>query len=318
MNDYSGCDHAALAEWVYWLNNLAKKILDDLEDGPDEEDFDRSAFDQRLAHDLHSLLMRCPVSDPFSLAINSRSINPYLTAFINSLEHAVVEQDVDCFQQLDPMPLLEVVRENLNCEEFYKGLEHLRRNERETSKSLRQYVLDLKAAYSKLMIIRLDLYTPKFLEAVEHWDQLKKYVAARYASSHVGFAVKFEYGERRGVHMHTMLFFNGSEVRQDVTIAKAIGEHWKTSVTAGEGTYSNCNAPEHLKRMRYPAVGTFHQFDESTLKGLRHLANYLTEQDLAIRHAVPGLTRTLRRGSINKEKSLRIEKRVKRQAKSSG
>ena len=112
--------------------------------------------------------------------------------------------------------------------------------------------------------------------------------------------------------MHTLLFFNGSVVRQDVTIAKAIGEYWRTAVTTGKGTYGNSNAPDHLKRMRYPAVGTFHQFDERTLKGLRCIASYLTEQDLAVRFAVPGLSRTLRKGVIDKKKQVRIKRRTRR------
>lgn len=97
-------------------------------------------------------------------------------------------------------------------------------------------------------------------------------------------------------------------------MAKAIGEYWNASVTNGKGTYSNCNAPEHLRNMSYPAVGTFHQFDERTRKGLECIAKYLTEQDLAVRFAVPGLTRTLRRGSINQKQASRIEKRAKRPA----
>lgn len=311
-------DYAALASWVYRLNELLKQILDDLEDGPDEEEFDRCSFEQSLAEDLQCLLASCPVADPFSLDESSRTINPYLSAFINSLEQEVVDQDVDKLHQLEPLALLQRVRENLDCCTFYKGLSSLKRNEQSTSKSLFQYILDLKAAYSKLMIVRLDLYTPSYLEAVSHWEQLKKYVADRYAGAYVGFAVKFEYGQQRGVHMHTLLFFNGSLVRQDVTIAKAIGEHWKNSVTAGKGTYSNCNTPEHLKNMRYPAVGTFHQFDECTLKGLAHIANYLTEQDLAVRFAVPGLARTLRKGGLSRDKRVRIERRAKRHARAQG
>lgn len=311
-------DYASLASWVYRLNELLKQILDDLEDGPDDKDFDRCSFEQSLAEDLQCLLSSCPVADPFSLDESSRTINPYLSAFISSLEQEVVEQDVDNFHQLDPRALLQRVRENLECCTFYKGLSSLKRNEQSTSRSLFQYILDLKAAYSKLMIIRLDLYTSSYLESVRHWEQLKKYVAERYADSHVGFAVKFEYGQQRGLHMHTMLFFNGSVVRQDVTIAKAIGEHWKGTVTAGKGSYSNCNAPEHLKCMRYPAVGSFHQFDERTLKGLQHIASYLTEQDLTVRFVVPGLSRTLRKGVISKDKRSRIEMRSKRQAKSRG
>lgn len=307
-------DREALAIWVYSLNNVMKDIYCDLKDGPDEVDFDRYLFDQDLEQDLRGLLMCCP-ADPFALNVDSRSINPYLSVFINSLEEEVVDQDVDHFQKVSPSLLLERVREFLDCCKFYDGLENLKTNERATCRSLLQYILDLKAAYSKLLIIRLDLYTSDSRGVVRDWMQLKKYVSASYAGAFVGYAVKFEYGEKRGVHMHTLLFFNGSMVRQDVTIAKLIGEYWKSSVTAGEGTYSNCNAPEHLKRMRYPAVGSFHQFDERALKGLKHIASYLSEQDLVVRFAVPGLSHTLRKGCISKKISARIAKREKRVAR---
>lgn len=309
--------HEALAIWIYSLNNVMKDIYCDLKDVPDEVDFDRYLFDQDLEQDLRDLLMSCP-ADPFALNVDSRSINPYLSVFINSLEEEVVDQDVDHFQKVSPSLLLVRVREFLDCCKFYDALANLQRNERATCTSLLQYIFDLKAAYSKLMIIRLDLYTSSYLAVVPHWEQLKKYVADRYAGAYVGFAVKFEYGKQRGVHMHTMLFFNGSLVRQDVTIAKAIGEHWKSCVTAGKGSYSNCNAPHYLKRMYYPAVGTFHQFDDHTLNGLRHISRYLTEQDLTVRFAVPGLARTLRKGGISKDKRSRIEMRAKRLTRAKG
>lgn len=312
----SDVDHAASAAWVYQLNKKMKDIERDLKDFPDEESFDRNSFDDGFEQDLDALVQNCPVDDPFSLGQGPNS-NPYLKCFIASLEQEVVHQDVGHFQQVQASLLLQTVRDSLEGKDFSDELANLERNERATSKSLFQYILDLKAAYSKLMIIRLDLYTEDGEEAPRSWERFKKYVADRYMSSYVGYAVKFEYGEKRGVHMHTLLFFNGSIVRKDVTMAKAIGEYWNASVTKGKGTYSNCNAPEHLKNMRYPAVGTFHQFDERTRKGLEYIAKYLTEQDLAVRFAVPGLSRTLRRGNINQEKSTRISKRAKRPARSS-
>lgn len=314
-HDHCGTDHAALARWVYSLNELMKNILSDLKDEPDEEDFDRASFDQSFEQDLHGLLMQCP-ADPFALNVDSRSINPYLSAFINSLGEEVVDQDVDHFQLVNPSLLLDSVRHHLDSSEMGKAKINLKRNEKETSESLFQYILGLKAVYSKLMIIRLDLFTQDCLGSLRDWERLRKYVSDRYMGSYVGYAVKFEYGRQRGVHMHTVLFFDGSVVRQDVTIAKAIGEHWKDSVTAGGGTYGNCNTLEHRKNMRYPAVGTFHQFDELNLKGLRHIANYLTQQDLAVRFAVPGLVHTLRRGNINKKKRSLMEKRAKRHVSS--
>lgn len=302
-------DHAAIAAWVCQLNKKMKDTRQDLEEYLDEENFDRDSFDQGLEQDLNALVQNCPVDDPFSLGQGPNS-NPYLKCFIASLEQEVVRQDVGHFQQVQASLLLQTVRESLEAKDFCDELENLKRNERATSKSLLQYILDLKAAYSKLMIIRLDLYTEGDSEgAPQSWERLKKYVEDRYMSSYVGYAVKFEYGEKRGVHMHTLLFFNGSVVRKDVTMAKAIGEYWNVSVTNGKGTYSNCNTPEHLRNMSYPAVGTFHQVDERTRKGLECIAKYLTEQDLAVRFAVPGLSRTLRKGTIRQEQRSRIEKR---------
>ncbi len=306
----SDVDHAALAAWVYQLNEKMKDIHRDLNDFPDEESFDRKAFDEGFEQDLDTLIQNCPVDDPFSLGQGVNS-NPYLKCFIASLEQEVVDQDVDHFRKVQASLLLQTVRDSLEDKDFSDELANLERNERATSKSLLQYILDLKAAYSKLMIIRLDLYTEDGERASLSWERLKKYVADRYMSSYVGYAVKFEYGEKRGVHMHTLLFFNGAVVRKDVAMAKAIGEYWNASVTKGKGSYSNCNAPEHLKNMRYPAVGTFHQFDELAHKGLRKIANYLTEQDLAVRFAVPGLSRTLRKGTIRQVQRSRIEKRMR-------
>ena len=305
-------DYTSLAIWVHNLNDVIKTILEDMEDGPDEDDFCRLSFDQSLEQDLNGLLMHCPV-DPFELDVVAKSINPYLTAFVHSLEEEVVDQDVDHFQQVSPSLLLETIRKNLDSDHLQKGLENLTRNERQTSTSLLRYILSLKAAFSKLMIVRLDLYTQDWAGAIRDWEMLRKFIAHRFMGSHVGYAIKFEYGVKRGVHMHTVLFFDGSRVRQDVTIAKAIGEHWKASVTGG--TYSNCNSPEHVKRMHYPAVGTFHELDERTLKGLEHIANYLTKQDLAVRFAVPGLSHLLRRGCITKEMSFRIARRARRHAR---
>lgn len=307
----SDVDHATLAAWVCQLNKKMKDIRKDSEEYLDEENFDKDSFDQGLEQDLNDLVQNCPVDDPFSLGQGPNS-NPYLKCFIASLEQEVVRQDVGHFQQVQASLLLQTVRESLEGKDFCDELENLKRNERATSKSLLQYILDLKAAYSKLMIIRLDLYTEEDSEgAPQSWERLKKYVEDRYMSSYVGYAVKFEYGEKRGVHMHTLLFFNGSVVRKDVTMAKAIGKYWNASVTNGKGTYSNCNTPEHLRNMSYPAVGTFHQFDERTRKGLKCIAKYLTEQDLAVRFAVPGLSRTLRKGTIRQVQRSRIEKRMR-------
>lgn len=307
-------DQTALPAWIYDTNEIVADILEDLEDFDDKGDLGRILFDMALERDLNDLIAQCPV-DPFSLIIECESTNPYLKIFINSLEDEIIDQNVNYFQQVDIKLLLQKIRNNLyNNDEFYKALEHLEKNKEATSNSLFQYFHDLKKENKKLMIIRLDLYTNNFKNIVQDWQRIKKFVFEKFEGKAVGYAVKFEYGRQRGVHMHTLLFFNGNKVCRDVKIAKIIGDHWKNIVTKGVGTYSNCNTLEHKKNMRYPAVGVFRDFDEATLKGVRHIANYLTHSDLVVRFAVPSLVQTFRKGESERVRNLRNERRLQRKA----
>lgn len=43
---------------------------------------------------------------------------------------------------------------------------------------------------------------------------------------------------RRGF---TIICCDGANVRQDITLARLIGEYWSLNITAGAGIYYNCN-----------------------------------------------------------------------------
>lgn len=64
-----------------------------------------------------------------------------------------------------------------------------------------------------------------------------------FAKCFLGYAAKIEYGARKGPNMHLMLLFNGSNVRQDVSIARLIGELWKNKVTKGLVCITTANRP---------------------------------------------------------------------------
>lgn len=98
--------------------------------------------------------------------------------------------------------------------------------------------------------------------------------------------------------MHLMLLFNGSKVRQDVTIARLIGELWKNKVTKGAGLYHNSNDPNYKARFTYCGVGVFSGLDDATIAGFQRVADYLVKRELLVRVAMPHLGRALRTGLV--------------------
>lgn len=183
-------------------------------------------------------------------------------------------------------------------------IDNARRERERAGGALVKRMLAFKRRYRKLMVIRLDVgygnqctaqADPK-LEILDHWSELLESIKERFAKSFLGYAAKLEYGVRKGPHMHLMLLFNGSEVRQDVTIARIIGELWKTRVTKGAGLYHNSNEPTYKARFSYCGVGVFGGLDDATIAGFQRVADYLAKRDLLVRVAMPHVGRVLRTG----------------------
>ncbi len=211
---------------------------------------------------------------------------------------------------------LDCLRVEMAKKPYLKAADNLKRVHAATTLSLFNYLAGLKAAYSKIMIIRLDLHFPWHPEALlattgreeTQWKALLLYVKNSF-QSFLGYAAKFEVGAERGVHMHTVWVFNGSQVRSDVIIARMIGDHWHNEIQQGRAGYFNCNARKHLKRMKWPAVGSFTEANESFLVGMRHLSNYLAKPDTLVRVALPQISRRLRRSRLTDRQRRRIVQR---------
>ena len=115
----------------------------------------------------------------------------------------------------------------------------------------------------------------------------------------VGYVWKLEYGREKGHHYHMMFFLDGAKVRQDIVIAKLIGEYWNNVITQGKGVYYNCNG--NKARYRHCGVGMIHYSEAEKLRSLKEMAAiYLTKADRYVSACMPGNNRTFGKGNSPK------------------
>lgn len=178
-------------------------------------------------------------------------------------------------------------------------LDTVRREHQRKRSVLVKRLVAFKRAFPKLMVLRLDLgYGKEHASAstdriIGDWEALKAFITANFPS-YLRYVVKLEYGLQKGAHMHVLMLFNGAMVRQDVTIAKLIGEHWSNVVTGGMGVYFNCNAAPYKSRFSYCGVGVFNKLDEATVAGFQAVADYITKPDPFVTLMMPSEKRFYR------------------------
>ncbi|QIL80756.1 inovirus Gp2 family protein [Diaphorobacter sp. HDW4A] len=231
--------------------------------------------------------------------------------------NALFNDDQHPDNYIDQAQFLESLDQLVKSSAFQKIYKNYVRQEQQLAHSLLEYIKDLNKIYSKLMVIRLDLsygeiYTTDWepeRRVLNDWELFHEYAADAFKDSFIGYAAKFEYGADKGIHIHTLLFFDGSVVRQDVSIAKHLGKHWKNTITQGAGIYFNANTLKYKARMKHCAVGVFKRSDANFLIGAKEIAKYFAKKDPIVRLAVPGLTQTLRRSSPTLQQKAMLEKR---------
>lgn len=178
-------------------------------------------------------------------------------------------------------------------------LDNVRREHQRKRSVLVQRLVAFKRAIPKLMVVRIDLgYGKEHASAsmdriIDDWAALKAFITTNFPS-YLSHVVKLEYGLQKGAHMHVLLLFNGAMVRQDVTIAKLIGEHWSKVTTGGMGVYFNCNAAPYKNRFSYCGVGVFNKLDEATVAGFQAVADYITKPDPLVTLMMPSEKRFYR------------------------
>lgn len=209
----------------------------------------------------------------------------------------------------------EDLKAELTSPAFKRQVNNFRRVSRKNYRSLLSYIDALFKKYSKLVVIRLDLgYRQEFCGFHEDGPMLSydevighRSLFFRSLGNHlhatiskeclVGFVWKLEFGERKSWHYHVLVLLNGQEVREDVTIARLMGEHW-VSTTGNKGVYYNCNASK--SRYKQLGIGLIDHANTALRDGLTKAATYITKTDYYVRMVAPGNGRTFGRGTMPK------------------
>lgn len=262
--------------------------------------------------------------------------NPYLDLFVRHAEernlfdlqrmvnHVTDDEVVRCVDVLTGF--VDDVRKEAHSTKFKKRLNDFKRSANKNYRELLLYIKALFERYSRLLVLRIDFGYRKvqswpnetevsvsYQEVRKHREELFKYLAKDLPFDCLaGYAWKLEYGLDKSYHIHAMIFLDGSKVREDVTIARMIGEHWGAAdgVTGGKGLYFNCNAfKENYKSC---GIGMINYHDDESHEGLRKAAVYMTKPDYYIRMVAPGNGRTFGKGIMPEPKtSMRGRPRAK-------
>jgi hypothetical protein len=248
--------------------------------------------------------------------------NPYFELFIRNVEdrhlqelawmiHALSDDQV--VKWVDVLNgCVESIRQEANSLKFKNTINEYHRLANKNFKELMKYISALfgHGQNSRLLVLRIDLGYLKehlwpvgketavqYADVKKHWGIFLRYLKTKLPSDCMrGFCWKLEYGLEKSFHFHVMIFLDGSKVREDVTIARLIGEHWSTTVTNGKGLYYNCNA--HKEGYKSCGIGMVKHDDATLREGLEKAALYMTKIDYYIQMVAPGNGRTFGKGNM--------------------
>lgn len=171
-------------------------------------------------------------------------------------------------------------------------------------RSAKAYLDKLFSTFSRLMVVRVDLYPKKFdanllLNCPEKAAQMAganpdKVIAdvERLLNNRrhnklfehcVGYIVKIEYGRYRGWHAHAIFFYDGHLVQNDSFYSIAIGNYWTDVITNGEGAFWACNRAKSMTRYAVVGIGLIDHSDV-TKRGVLVdvVVSYLAKSDLFV------------------------------------
>ena len=223
--------------------------------------------------------------------------DPYLKSLVRCLDAMMALDNMASDQVLNrdeafaySWKLLRLLTKDLTSPSTMGEIDSIRRGHQRSCKALVKRLTLLRQHYAKLMIVRVDLtYGEVYVQDMapedrieQDWEELKAFLNTKFASSFLGYAAKMEFRPKKGVHLHVLLAFNGRVVRQDVTIARLVGEHWKYVITQGAGGYFNCNTPKYKNRFAHCGVGVFSGLDEACVAGFQAVAHYVTKHDFLV------------------------------------
>lgn len=182
------------------------------------------------------------------------------------------------------------------------------RSARKNNSSLVRYINKLFDLHARLLVMRIDfgyrLENKHDVTAAMVQKHRKMFFANTRMNglfdAMLGYAWKMEYGLDKGFHYHMLFFFDGSKVREDVSIAKQIGEYWNLSITDGIGVYFNCNRIKNSYKSC--GIGMINHHDYALRDGLKNAVLYMTKTDNYIKLVLPGNARIFGKGEIAQPK----------------
>ena len=174
--------------------------------------------------------------------------------------------------------------------------------------STKEYIDALQEKHSKLCVVRLDMGYKKPYSEEMSFEEVNKDINRNLNNRrnnqsiyehNVGYILKKEYTEDKGIHIHGIFIFDGQKVQKDVHKADQIGRYWQEQITKGKGTYYNCNKnsyPEH-------GIGMIDYSDKEKRENLDKAISYLCKDEQHINEDLDKNFRSIVRGAKPKKKT---------------
>jgi hypothetical protein len=176
-----------------------------------------------------------------------------------------------------------------------------RRNEQKNFESDCQYMAATFAEYSKLLVMRVDLYFPfghdSWADKFKAEIRIKRFLRAvredRIVPDVKAWICKRENAPLRGIHFHLMVALDGHKHCAASAYSQVLCKAWEGHYTDGQGTSFNCyvRRNEH----EFNGLGLVHVSDREKLMGIRAMIKYMVKGPSWIR---TGSQRNLWRGTI--------------------
>lgn len=253
-------------------------------------------------------------------------INPYVNSFfecymivrpLNPYKVGALDL-VECIRGLNRF--VAAVRDHTSTKAFSREIAAHARAANKNYSGLLGYIDALFGRYSRLLVLRIDFAYGKgkfeieelsdsrdrldvlnlvSKQIISHRAELISYLKNKCPElGVVGYVWKLEYGREKGHHYHMMFFLDGSKVRQDIVIAKWIGEYWNNVITLGKGVYYNCNGDK--SKYKFCGVGMINHDESDKVSNLKKAAVYLAKVDRYISACMPENKRTFGKGGAPK------------------
>ena len=158
--------------------------------------------------------------------------------------------------------------------------------------------------YARLMVCRVDFaLKPEYLEEQTlemmhaYVNQLLNNRRSNALFEHmVGYIIKLEHGEKKGLHYHCIFLFDGSKVKADAIYAEKIGKYWQENITRGKGLFFNCNFDK--TKYRKLGIGMINHSEHDKIANLYLVIAYMTKASQFVMLKTPENYRCFRRSEI--------------------